>query len=163
MSEEFIKLQNLIKENKAALRTKKVKNAGHYFFLWIYWDCTTRPSILNLFGKSYLLIWYVLLNDVVWIAVSIILAIVMNNWFFLLLIAVPMILKIFILNPIGQGFIIYDAQHNEELFDDLWQNQLIGIFSVKKHESPIHKEGTPDIIIDPYNMDWRVEINRAEF
>lgn len=65
-----------------------------------------------------------------------------------------------ILSRIGQGFMIYDAQNNEDLFDDLWQNQFIGIVSAKKHESLIHKDGVPDIIIDPSNDDWREEIDK---
>jgi hypothetical protein len=161
MSEEFIKLQQLIKENKAELRLKKPKTPCQHFFLWLYWDCETRPSILNLYGKSFTLVYWVLLNELVWIVLSIVLAIIVN-WFFLLCILVPVIIKP-LLNPIGQGFMIYDAQHNEDLFDDLWQNQAIGIFSSKKHESLVHKDGVPDIIIDPYSQDWRDEIGRAEF
>ena len=65
--------------------------------------------------------------------------------------------------PIGQGFLIYDAQNNENLFDDLWTNQAIGIMSTAKHESMIRDNNIPDIIIDPYNQDWKEEINSRVF
>jgi hypothetical protein len=161
-SEEFTHLQHLIKENKATLSLKKSRIlGGQHFFLWLYWDCETRPSILNLFGKSFIFLHWVLLNELVWLALSIVLAILIN-WFFLLCILVPVIIKA-LLNPIGQGFMIYDARNNEDLFDDLWQNQEICIMSVKRHESPIHKDGVPDIIIEPYNQNWREKISKAKF
>jgi hypothetical protein len=84
------------------------------------------------------------------------------NWLFLLCILVPFIIT-HLLGLVGQGFIIYDTQNNEDLFEDLWRNQAIGIASVKKRESMIHKDGVPEILIDSYNRDWRGEIGKANF
>lgn len=161
MSEEFTKLQHLIKDNKAELRLKKSWSRKDIFGIWLYWYCKTKPSVLNLFGKSFILYW-LFSSEWLWIPLSIILSIIISNWFFLLCILIPFLITR-LLAPIGQRFIFHDAQNNEDLFDDLWQNQAIGIMSVRKHESLIHKDSVPDIIIDPSNHDWRVEISKAEF
>lgn len=65
-----------------------------------------------------------------------------------------------LLKPFGYGFLIYDAKNDEGLFDDLWANKFIGITSTAKYESMVHKNGTPDIIIGPYNQDWREQIDK---
>jgi len=108
-----------------------------------------KQKNLDFFGKPFSSEWF-------WIPFSIILAIKINS-FYLLGILMPFLITR-LLEPIGQGFIIYDAQNDEVLFDDLWANKAVGIMSVAKHESVIHKNGVPDIIIDPYNQDWREQI-----
>lgn len=82
------------------------------------------------------------------------------SWFFLLCLLGPFVIGSF-LGAIGHGFIIYDAENDEELFDDLWQNQAVCIASVKKRESVTHKGGVPEIMVTPYNQDWREEIGKS--
>ncbi len=161
MSEEFTRLQHLIKDNKAELRLKKSWLRKDVFGVWLYWYCKTKPSVLCLFGKSFILYW-IFSSEWLWIPLSIVLSIIRNNWFFLLCILIPFIVER-VLAPVGQSFTISNAQSNEDYLDDLWQNQAIGIVSVKKHASPIHQNGTPDIIIDSYGQDWKKEISKVEF
>lgn len=160
MSEEFTKLQNLIKEGKVELLLKKSWRKNNIFGLWLCWYCKEKPSILNLYGRSFVL-YRLLIWDWLWIPLSIILA-VKFSWLFLLCLLAPFTI-VSLLGPIGHGFVIYDAQNNEDFFDDLWQNQAISIASVKKHESMIHKDGVPEIMIVPYNQDWREKIGKVEF
>lgn len=160
MSEEFTKLQNLIKEGKAELLLKKSWRRNDIFGLWLHWHCKEKPSLINFYGKSFIL-YRLLIWDWLWIPLSIILA-VKISWLFLLCLLTPFTI-VSLVGPIGHGFIIYDAQNDEDLFDDLWQNQAISIASVKKHESMVHKNGVPDIMIVPHKHNWREEIDGNEF
>ncbi|MDP1760184.1 MAG: hypothetical protein Q8L01_01880 [Candidatus Woesebacteria bacterium] len=154
MTKEFLKLQNSIKENKIELKLKK--SIKDNFGVWIYWFSETKKP--KIFWKIIFVFYWLFSGDWFWIPLSIILAIKINL-FYLLGILMPFLITR-LLKPVGQGFIIYDAQNDEVLFDDLWANKAIGIMSVAKHDSVIHKDGVPDMIIDPYNRDWRKEINK---
>lgn len=157
MSQEFSKLQNLIKENKAELRLKKsVKDT---FGIWIYWFSETKkPKVI---WKTVFGFYWLFSSEWFWLPFSVVLAIKINKLYLLGLLAPFLVTRL--LKPIGQGFLIYDAQNNEVLFDDLWTNKIIGITSMKKHKSMIHKNGVPDITIDSYNQDWREQINKKDF
>jgi len=152
MSKEFLQLQNLIKEGKVELKLKKsVKDT---FGIWIYWF--SRTGRYKFFWKTIFILYWLLSSEWFWIPLSIILAIKVNKLYLLGFLIPFLITKL--LKSIGQGFMIYDAQNDEVLFDDLWANKSIGIMSTTKHESVIHKSGVPDIIIDSYNQDWREQI-----
>jgi hypothetical protein len=157
MSKEFLKLQNLVKERKIELRLKK--SMKDIFGIWIYWFSETKKP--KFFWKTIFIFYWLFSSEWFWIPFSIILAIKVNL-LYLLGILMPFLITR-LLKPIGQGFMIHDAKNDEVLFDDLWANKTIGIMSTAKHESMIHKNGTPDIIIDPYNQDWREQINKEIF
>lgn len=157
MSKEFLRLQNLIKEKKVEIRLKKsVKDP---FGIWIYWFSETKKP--KFFWKTIFIFYWLFSSEWFWIPFSIILTIKINL-FYLLGILMPFLITR-LLKPIGQGFIIYDAQNDEVLFDDLWTNKAIGIMSIAKHESVVHKNGVPDIIIDSHNQDWREQINKENY
>lgn len=157
MSKEFSQLQNLIKERKVEIRLKKsVKDT---FGIWIYWFSETKKP--KFFWKTIFISYWLFSSEWFWIPISIILAIKVNKLYLLGFLMPLLITRL--LKPIGQGFIIYDAQNDEVLLDDLWANKAIGIMSITKHESVIHKSRVPDIVIDPYNQDWREQINKEIF
>ena len=160
MSDEFTQLQNLIREGKAELLLKKSRCKNDFFGLWLHWYCKEKPSILNLYGKFFIL-YRLLIWDWLWIPLSIILA-VKISWLFLLCLLAPITI-VHLFGSIGHGFILYDAQNDEVFFDDLWQSQAISIASLKKRESVIHKDGVPENFIVPHNQDWREEIGKANF
>lgn len=83
------------------------------------------------------------------------------NYFYLILVLIPFVItKIF--KPIGEGFLSYEAKKDEVLFQELWNNKLIGLFSNTINEGPINKEGTHIVIIDSLNRDWKSEIIKYE-
>ena len=155
MSEEFVKLQKLVQEEKLELRLKKfLKDC---FGIYLYWVCNTKPAASNLFGKAFILYW-VITSDWFWIILAVIFAIKFTPWF-LILILVPFILTK-LLEPVGLKMVITAVLENENLFEDLWKNQMIGIMSTKMRESVLHSGGVPEIIIDPINKNWKIEINK---
>ena len=159
MSEEFIKLQGLIHKEKLELRTKKSLYKNDIFGVWLYWYCKTKPSALNLCGNAYY-IYFILTTDWLWLPLAIFIGFKFSWLYGLLIWLIHYIVQKKILSEIGQNLMIKDALINEVLFDDLWNNQAIGIMSVKKHESAIHKDGVPDLIIDPSNQNWREVIDK---
>lgn len=157
MSNEFLQLQNLIKNGKIELKLKK--SLKDTFGIWIYWISETKkPKVL---WKTFFVLYWLFSSEWFWLPFSIFLAIKIN-WLYLLCILIPFLITK-LLRPIGQGFIICDAQNDENLFDDLWANQLIGIMSTAKHESVVHRNGIPDTIIDSYSHDWREKVNDGVF
>lgn len=152
-SNEFVLLQKLIKENKVELRLKKILKDS--FGVWLYWYSETKLK-----SKGLVYFYWFISSEWLWIPLAIIISI-KTNYFYLLLIIVPFIItKIF--KPIGEGFMIYDAKNNEALFQELWDNKFIGIFSMEKGESLIFKDGGPKFIIDSYRDNWRDEIIKYE-
>ncbi len=152
MSDEFKKLQKLIKNKQVELRLKKTLKDT--FGVWIYWISETKKP--KFVWKIFFIIYWLFSSEWFWVPFSIVLAIKIN-WLYLFGILMPFLIKK-LFKPVGQGFIIFDAQNDEVLFDDLWVNRQIGIMSTKTRESAIHKDGVPEIIIDPYNQNWRDEI-----
>lgn len=157
MSKEFIKLQDQINKGDLELMIKKSLYRQDIFGVWLYWHCKTKPSALNLFGKAYYL-YFVFTMDWLWLPLVIFVGVRFGWLFGVILWIAHYFMQKKVFAGIGQGFTIYDAQNNEDLFDDLWQNQFIGIVSTKKRESNIHKDGVPEIIIDPSGDDWREKI-----
>ena len=152
MSREFSLLQILIKDRKVELRLKK--SLKDPFAIWAYWAGETRKP--KLFWKILFASYWLFSSEWLWIPLSIFFA-VKFGWFYLLCLLTPFFITQ-LSKPIGQVFLVSEARKNESLLDDLWQNQMIGILSIAKHESPIHKNGTPDIIIDPSTHDWKKQI-----
>ncbi len=150
-------LQNLIKEGKIELRLRK--SLRDTFGFWIYWVSEIKKP--KMFWKICFAFYWLFSSALFWIPCSIVLAIKINK-LYLLFLLIPFLIKR-LSGPIGQGFIIYDAQNDEVLFDDLWANKAIGIMSIAKHESVVHKNGVPDIMIDPHKHDWREEIDKNTF
>jgi hypothetical protein len=162
MSDEFIKLDDLINKGKLELRIKKSLNKKDVFGIWFFWYCKTKPSVLNLFGNAFY-VYFILTTDWFWLPLAVFIGFKFGWIYGLLTWVVHYIIQRIVFSGIGQGFMLYDAQHNENLFDDLWQNQSIGILSVKKRDSVMHEDGVPVIIIDPHNQDWRKEIKTGKF
>jgi|GEM_PF-3164325 len=154
MTEEYKKLQKLIKENIVEISLKK--SIKDIFGIWLYWYGKENPNLLNLWGKLFYLYW-IISSEWLWIPLSIVLSIRYESILSLFLILIPLILTR-ILKPIGQDFMICDAKNNEKLFEELWENRLIGILSIEKKSSLVHKKGTPTFIIDSHNKNWRTEI-----
>lgn len=163
MSKEFEELQSLLKQNRCELKLKK--HIKDMFLLWLHGVSSTRPSFWNLFGYAGG-VYMILLNEIIWIIVSIFVA-YNYGWIYLILIFVPVVIKV-ILKPVGQGFIIADLQENEALFNALWDRKAIGICSIKKRKSTIHKNGIPEVIIDSddslpgYVGDWKSQLSKIE-
>jgi hypothetical protein len=158
-------LQELAHKNIIEIRTKK--NFTSEFGTWLYWVCKTKPSIWNLFGflfYPYLIFYYSLSFAFIWLPLLFI--IMKFSWWYWLLsfligiTVVPLFIKR-VIDAVGQGFIIFDALQNEELFDDLWQNNFIGILGKETYISPGTGIATPKIIINSPH-DWREEIFELE-
>lgn len=162
MSDEFKTLQYLIKKGEFDLILKRSITRNNIFGVWLYWYCKTKPSVINIFGTSFY-IYYIFSNDWLWLALSVIIGYKFGWMLGLLTWAIHYFIQKHVFDGIGQGFMLYDAQTNEELFDELWQNQSIGIVSVRKHKSPIHREGVPDMFIDSRSHDWKKELNKLDF
>jgi hypothetical protein len=162
MSNEFKILYKLMNEKKVQFKLKKSIKDNFIMFLLISKETKSSKFPYKIILNLYL----ILLNDWIWIIFSIILAIKIDP-FYLLMILIPILIKRF-LNSVGQGFIIYDAQNNEKVFDILWKNQVIGIFSTETKEDLVINEVNlskgrkpiPKIIIDSYGQDWREELGR---
>ncbi|MBF0595212.1 MAG: hypothetical protein HQL22_09615 [Candidatus Omnitrophica bacterium] len=152
MGQEYKRLQELLKSN--ILRLELKNSLKDLFGLWVYWQCKTKPSVINLFGKAFLLYW-IISCDWVWVPLAIVLAIKIS-WWFLLIILTPYVITQ-ILGFWGRGFILFDVANDENFFDDLYRNSFIGIFSAANRDSMLHKEGVPEKII-LYPKDWRREI-----
>lgn len=152
-SNEFILLQNLIKENKIEIIFKKTLKDT--FGVWLYWYSEKKLKFKVLFY-----LYWLISSEWLWIPLSIFISIKIN-YFYLLLTLIPFIItKIF--KSIGEGFLSYEAKRDEVLFQELWDNKFVGIFSKSKIESLIHKEGVPNFVIDSLNQDWKVEIIKYE-
>lgn len=160
MSDEFKKLQDLINKGKLELKIKKSLSRQDIFGIWFYWQCKKKPAVINLFGTAYY-IYFVLTMDWLWLPLAIFIGFKFGWIYGLLTWLVHYIVQKKILSRIGQDFMIYDAQRNENLFDELWQNQSIGILSTRKKGSLVQKDGVPEVIIDPHRHDWRKEIKWA--
>jgi hypothetical protein len=152
MSDEFKRLQRLINSKQVELKLKKSLNDT--FGIWLYWISETKKP--KFIWKIFFRMYWLFSSEWFWIPLSIFLAIKMNLFYLFGFLVPFLVTKIF--KPIGQGFIIYDAQKNEELFDDLWDNQQIGIMSTKMSGSVLDQKEFPEIIIDSFNQNWREEI-----
>jgi len=152
-SNEFILLQNLIKENKIEIRFKKILKDT--FGVWLYWY-----SEKKLKSKIFWWLYWLISSEWLWTPLSIFISIKIN-YFYLLLILTPFVItKIF--KPIGEGFLSYDARKDEVLFQELWDNKFIGLFSKERKESIIPQEELPVFIIDSFNQDWKSKIIKYE-
>lgn len=152
-SGEFTFLQELLKRKIFKILLKKTLKDE--FGVWLHWSCKTRPSFLNGFGITWYIYW-IFSSEWFWIPFAIFMG-YKFTWLYLLLILVsPLITRL--LRPVGHGFLIYDAQVNEELFDDLWNNNLVGIASTEMYTSPGSGKATPKIIIMPPQA-WKDEMH----
>lgn len=154
MSDDFKKLQELINQRQFELGLKK--SLKDPFGVWLYWMSeTNKPKFM---WKIFVSAYWLFSSEWFWIPISIVLAFKVSFFYLLGIFMSFLLTKIFA--PIGRDLILSEAKNNEHLFDDLWHNDQIGIMSKRKRESAVHIKGTPEIIIDPYNQDWRVEVRK---
>jgi len=158
MTTDFVRLQKLIEGKVVELRLKK--KIKDNFYLWLYWY-SKRKKPRFIWVPLYFTYW-LFSSEWFWLPFSAVLALEINKWFLLGLVFPFTIRKI--LSPIGQGFLLYDAQNDEALFDGLWENKVIGIVSVMRRERLTYNDGVPDIIIDStIQSDWREQIKNKKF
>lgn len=126
MSDEFKKLQKLIKNNKVEFRLKR--SFTNTFGFWIYWFSETKKP--KFVWKTFFIIYWLLSSFRFWIFVSIVLSVLKVNGIYLFASLTPfLIIRLF--DEVGQGFIIYDAQNDEALFHLLWATNKIAIMITK--------------------------------
>ncbi len=163
MTEEFKRLQSLLSSGKCELKLKR--HIKDNFGLWLHGVSTTRPSAWNLFGYAGG-VYMFLLSWIIWVPVTFFFG-YKYGWIYLTIILVPYLIRM-ILRPVGQGFLLADLKVNEDLFESLWDRKAIGICSIKKRESLIHKEGIPEVMVDSdtgrpgYVTDWKSQISLLE-
>jgi hypothetical protein len=163
MSKEFEYLQLLLNQKKFELKLKH--HIKDMFGLWLHGVSVTRPALWNLFGYARG-VYMFLFSLIVWIPVTLFLG-YKYGWIYLFVFFIPYLVRI-ILKPIGQGFLLADLKVNEDLFNMLWNRKAIGICSIKKKESVVHKNGVPEVIIDSdigmpgYVGDWKSQLSKIE-
>lgn len=144
MSQEFVALQDCIKSNKCELKLKR-SLGGDEFVLWLQLKGDISPSVWNLFGYAGS-IYLILTMELIWIIVALFIA-YKFGWLLFFLIFIPFFLIKLLMKEVGKGFLLADAQDEERLFNFLWDKEKIGIFSIRKRESLVNKDGIPEVMI----------------